>query len=247
MIFFFFFIPMCNSDPGLTQCFFSPSEGKAFRKAWYRTWKRDFWQSRIPTNKYVLAHSWIFLCCSGTWCYVIPESRARPVRVRVYRGGAALLVLTKVSPLIFLPFLFLSHFEQQKPYCCRVYFYSQWCLVSSSAVRQAQLGSWVPGARLKPNNTMSEIWRESNGKKLSFYSYFIISTEHLFRIIKARCLIRGSVLTTVFSSEITKHLLDFGWLFRQRWYLQSLKMRLFVNVAWGGNFWKYIFIWRKQP
>lgn len=69
-------IPRC----GAHTLFFMSSEGKACRKAWCCTWKRDFWLGREPTSsEHTWAHSWIFSCCSGTCGYVM---KLRLVRIR---------------------------------------------------------------------------------------------------------------------------------------------------------------------
>lgn len=102
-IFFNFLIPICNSDPGLINFFFL--RGKACRKAWCCTWKRDFWQSHTPTSRNVLAHSWIFFCCSGTYGYVIPRVK-RGLQSMCITMCCVSPVLTKVRVLIFLPFSF---------------------------------------------------------------------------------------------------------------------------------------------
>lgn len=80
-IFFNFLIPICNSDPGAYSVFLLG--GRACRKAWYCTWKRDFWQSHTPTSRNALDHSWIFLCCSGTYGLCHTKSKAWP-SMRVY-------------------------------------------------------------------------------------------------------------------------------------------------------------------
>lgn len=73
--------------------------GKACRKAWCCTWKRDYWLSHTPTSRNVLAHSWIFFCCSGTCNYVILRVEcARSVHVYY----SVLCLLINVFLLIFL-------------------------------------------------------------------------------------------------------------------------------------------------
>lgn len=81
------------------------SEGKACRKAWCCTWKRDFWQSHTPTSRKVLAHSWIFFCCSGTYGYVIPGVK-RGLQDMCIMVFCVSPVLTEIRVLIFLPFSF---------------------------------------------------------------------------------------------------------------------------------------------
>lgn len=62
-------LPRCGA---YTLFFFLSSEGKASRKAWCCTWKRDFWLSREPTSsERTWAHSWIFFRCSGTYGYIM--------------------------------------------------------------------------------------------------------------------------------------------------------------------------------
>lgn len=62
-------LPRCGA---YTLLFFLSCEGKASRKAWCCTWKRDFWLGREPTsNKHTWSHSWIFFCCSGTYGYIM--------------------------------------------------------------------------------------------------------------------------------------------------------------------------------
>lgn len=104
-IFFHFLIPICNSDPGAYSLFLL--WGRARRKAWCCTWKRDFWQSHTPTSRNALAHSWIFFCCSGTYGLCHTKSKARPsvrVCILVFLCSVELdkRPCTDLTPLFFL-------------------------------------------------------------------------------------------------------------------------------------------------
>lgn len=90
---FLHFNPIRNPDPQFTHI-------SCCRKAWCCTWKRDFWQSHTPMSRNLLAHSWIFFCCSGTYGYVTPRAeRWRSLLVH----HSVLCILTKVSLLVCSP------------------------------------------------------------------------------------------------------------------------------------------------